>query len=89
MIEAARAAGLPVIREAFADRAYRPGSSLVPRSEPDALLSVDAAAAQAERLARKEMGIPFDAIIHADMEHSAERLRAIRYRLAPLLRMTG
>lgn len=90
MIEAARAAGLPVIREAFADRAYRPDGSLVPRSEPDALLSVDDAAAQAERLARKEMGIPFDTIcIHADMEHSAERLRAIRYRLAPLLRMTS
>lgn len=90
MLEAATAAGLPVIREAFADRGYQRDGSLVPRSQPNALLSVDEAANQAERLARKEMGFPFDTIcIHADMDRSVERLRAIRYRLEPWLRMTS
>jgi UPF0271 protein len=35
----ARDAGLPVITEAFADRGYRPDGTLVPRSEPGALLT--------------------------------------------------
>ena len=90
MIRAGREAGLPVIREAFADRGYRKDGSLIPRCEPHALLSVDEAAAQAQRLVRGEMGFPFETIcIHADMESSVERLNAIRYRLAPLLRITS
>ncbi|MFC4493060.1 LamB/YcsF family protein [Streptomyces ovatisporus] len=35
---AAAASGLPAINEAFADRGYRPDGTLVPRSEPGALL---------------------------------------------------
>ncbi|GGO52787.1 UPF0271 protein [Streptomyces daqingensis] len=35
---AAAAAGLPVVNEAFADRGYRPDGTLVPRTEPGALL---------------------------------------------------
>ena len=90
MLAAGREAGLTVIREAFADRGYRKDGSLIPRSEPHALLSVEEAAAQAERLSRNELGIDFDTIcIHADMDDSVERLRAIRYRLAPLLRITS
>ena len=90
MAEAARAAGLRVIREAFADRRYRPDGSLVPRSESDALLSVEEAAAQAEMLAHERMvdargeriPIDFDTIcIHADMPGSVERLEAIRRRI--------
>ncbi|GAB3580535.1 LamB/YcsF family protein [Calidifontibacter terrae] len=34
----AEAAGLPVVREAFADRAYTPQGTLVSRREPDAVL---------------------------------------------------
>ncbi|WP_181768345.1 LamB/YcsF family protein [Streptomyces albidus (ex Kaewkla and Franco 2022)] len=36
---AAAAAGLPVVDEAFADRGYRPDGTLVPRTEPDAVLA--------------------------------------------------
>ena len=38
LIAAAEAAGLRVAREAFADRAYRPDGTLVPRSEPGAVI---------------------------------------------------
>lgn len=87
MAAAARAAGLSVIREAFADRGYRPDGSLIPRSEPHALLSIEESAGQAYRFAASP---DVDTIcIHADMEGSLERLRAIRQRLAPLLRITS
>lgn len=36
---AAEAAGLPTVAEAFADRGYRPDGTLVPRSEPGAVLT--------------------------------------------------
>lgn len=88
MAAAARAAGTPVIREAFADRRYNPDGSLVSRSEPGSLLTVAEAAAQAALLANEgvviardgtKIGVPFDTIcVHADMEHAVERLRAIR-----------
>jgi 5-oxoprolinase (ATP-hydrolysing) subunit A len=38
MADAAHAAGLPFVPEAFADRAYLPSGRLVPRSEPGALV---------------------------------------------------
>ena len=88
MAAAARAAGTPVIREAFADRRYNADGSLVARSEPSSLLTVDEAAAQATMLATESaviarngsrITIPFDTIcVHADMERAVERLRAIR-----------
>ena len=44
--------GLPTVAEGFADRAYRPDGSLVPRGEPGAVLTDPGAAAeQAVRLA--------------------------------------
>ncbi|PYH00777.1 LamB/YcsF family protein [Arthrobacter stackebrandtii] len=53
--EAARlaaAAGIPVVLEAFADRAYNPDGTLVPRTEPGAVLhEVDAVVAQSLRIA--------------------------------------
>jgi UPF0271 protein len=88
MAVAARAAGTPVIREAFADRRYNADGSLVARSEAGSLLSVDEAAGQASMLASEgaaiardgtRIAIPFDTIcVHADMERAVERLRAIR-----------
>jgi UPF0271 protein len=91
MAAAARAAGTPVIREAFADRRYNADGSLVARSEAGSLLGVEEAAAQAAMLADEgdviardgtRIDVPFDTIcIHADMEHAVERLRAIRARL--------
>jgi UPF0271 protein len=48
LLTAGRAAGLPVASEAFVDRAYRQDGTLVPRSEPGAVLTdPDAAVAQA------------------------------------------
>ncbi|MFD1829501.1 LamB/YcsF family protein [Streptomyces desertarenae] len=38
LLAAAREAGLPVVAEAFADRAYTPGGTLVPRREPGSVL---------------------------------------------------
>ncbi len=88
MAAAARAAGTPVIREAFADRRYAPDGALVPRKEPRSTLTVEEAAAQAALLAQEgiviardgtRVPIAFDTIcIHADMENAAERLRAVR-----------
>ena len=91
MAGAARAAGTPVIREAFADRRYNADGSLVSRSIAGSLLTVEEAAEQAELLAREgavvardgsRVPVAFDTLcIHADMEHAVERLRAIRERL--------
>ncbi|MEE1930094.1 5-oxoprolinase subunit PxpA [Streptomyces sp. TRM 70351] len=51
--EAASAAGLPVVTEAFADRGYRADGTLVPRGEPGALVSdAEAVVARAVGLAR-------------------------------------
>jgi UPF0271 protein len=91
MAAAARARGLRVIREAFADRRYEPDGSLMSRKLAGSLLTVDEAAAQAGMLARdhavisrdgSRIKVGFDTIcIHADMEHAVERLRAIRARI--------
>ncbi len=91
MASAARTAGTPVVREAFADRRYNADGSLVSRKEAGSLLTVDEAADQAEMLVRESavvardgsrVRVAFDTIcIHADMENAVERLRAIRKRL--------
>lgn len=91
MAAAARAAGTPVIREAFADRRYEPDGSLVPRKIAGSTLTIAEAVAQANLLAHEatviardgtRISIAFDTIcIHADMEGALERLRAIRQRL--------
>ncbi len=88
MIAVARRRGLPIIREAFADRAYAPDGALVARSDPGALLLDPAdAAAQAVRLAREgrartaagEISVEFETLcVHGDMERAVERLNAIR-----------
>jgi UPF0271 protein len=92
MAAAARAAGIRVIREAFADRRYEPDGSLVSRKVPGSTLTIEQAAAQAALLAREgvviardgsRVPIAFDTLcIHADMEGAVERLRAIRLQLA-------
>ncbi|HVS32668.1 MAG TPA: LamB/YcsF family protein [Thermoanaerobaculia bacterium] len=84
----ARARGVAVIREAFADRRYNEDGSLVSRREPGALLSIAEAAEQAKLLAAegvviarggRRVPIAFETLcIHADMEGAVERLRAIR-----------
>lgn len=41
LVNAGQAAGLTVVQEAFADRAYRADGTLVPRSEPGAVLQTE------------------------------------------------
>lgn len=91
MAAAAREAGTPVIREAFADRRYEPDGSLTPRSISGSTLTIEEAAAQAALLAREgvviardgtRVSIAFDTLcVHADMHGAAERLQAIRRNL--------
>jgi len=50
MMVAAEQAGLPIVREAFADRAYNPDATLVARSKPGAMVTDPAEAA--ERMSR-------------------------------------
>jgi UPF0271 protein len=89
MRSAAENRGTSVIREAFADRRYRPDGSLVPRKEPDALLTdVREAAAQARSLVDtgtlvaqngERITIEFDTLcVHADMQDAVARAKAIR-----------
>lgn len=89
---AAGAAGIRVIREAFADRRYEPDGSLTPRTIAGSTLTVEEAVAQAALLTTENsviardgtrITIAFDTIcIHADMPGAVERARAIRARLS-------
>ncbi|HEX9337782.1 MAG TPA: 5-oxoprolinase subunit PxpA [Pseudonocardiaceae bacterium] len=54
LLAAAAAAGLPCVEEAFADRGYTPEGTLVPRTEPNALITdTDAVVERATRLASR------------------------------------
>jgi len=71
----AEAAGLPIIREGFADRAYTSDGRLVPRSEPGAVLDdPEAVAAQAVRL----MDSVSSVCVHSDSPGAVELARAVR-----------
>ena len=80
---AAVGAGLPFAREGFADRAMRPDGSLVPRSEPGAVVTdVDLARAQARRLAASGA---FDTLcVHGDSPGAVAIARAVRDELDAL-----
>jgi 5-oxoprolinase (ATP-hydrolysing) subunit A len=61
LLEAGRHAGLPVAAEAFADRAYQPDGSLVPRTQAGAVLDgPDAAAHQALSIVRDRLATAID-----------------------------
>jgi len=69
--------GLRVAAEGFADRAYEPDGTLVPRSRPGAVLTdPEAAAAQALRLARA--GSCDTICVHSDTPRAASILAAVR-----------
>lgn len=91
LLDAAREAGLPAAKEAFADRRYRADGRLVSRADPDALLTdPDEAAAQAVSLARdgfviardgSRLEIEADTIcLHGDTPGAPEIARRIRDR---------
>jgi UPF0271 protein len=93
LVTEGRAGGLRVAIEAFADRRYQPDGSLMPRSEPGAVLDNDAdVAAQALALAREgrvvtadgsSLAIRADTLcVHGDGPKAVQALRAIRAALA-------
>ena len=53
----ARAAGLTAVGEAFADRAYTPQGTLVPRSEPGAVVH------DADEVVRRSVGMAVDGVV--------------------------
>jgi UPF0271 protein len=92
MLDAGRAAGLRVAAEAFADRAYRPDGSLVPRSQPGAVLEdVEEVVTRAVSMATgghvraadgRKVPLRFDTIcVHGDTPGAAELTRRIRLAL--------
>jgi len=91
-IEVAEAMGYPVVREAYADRAYQPNGLLVPRSEPGAVLhDAGMIAERAVRLARSGELVAIDGTviatsatslcIHGDTEEAVVIARAVRQAL--------
>lgn len=85
--------GFPVIREAYADRAYQPNGLLVPRSDPGAVLhDADAIANRAVRLAQQGEIIAIDGTviktaarslcIHGDTPDAVAIALAVREALA-------
>jgi 5-oxoprolinase (ATP-hydrolysing) subunit A len=89
LVEAGRSIGLAVASEVFADRRYREDGSLVPRSEPDAVIgNVDEASVQVQRMvvdgrvtAKGGAVVPLQAdtvCIHGDSAHGAEFAAALR-----------
>lgn len=88
----ARATGLSVLSEGFADRAYRPDGTLVPRTEPGALVEGPGEAAErAVSLATRgriatlpdgEIALAIDTIcLHGDAPGAVARARGVRVAL--------
>ncbi|MFB7894086.1 LamB/YcsF family protein [Microbacterium sp. NPDC056044] len=86
---AAASVGLPFVREAFLDRGYLPDGSLVPRTQPGALLDDPGlVAARAVRLARDGVVEALDGslvradaasmCVHGDSPSAVEMARAVR-----------
>ena len=89
MLEVARGAGLRVAAEAFADRAYQPDGSLVPRSQSGAVLEhAERVAAQARMIAVEHRVIAIDGSVitvdadticlHGDTPGAATLARHVR-----------
>ncbi len=79
MSRAAEAHGLAHVAEGFADRAYKPDGTLVPRGEPGAVLDGEQALTQCVELAGS--GRFRSLCLHSDTPGAAELAIAIRNRL--------
>jgi UPF0271 protein len=93
LLELAAAAGLATVAEAFADRAYTPAGTLMPRSEPGALLSDPAeVASRVVRLATEsrvaavdgsDLPVRADSVcVHGDTPGAVAMAREVRAALA-------
>jgi UPF0271 protein len=89
LLAAAEQAGLPAVMEAFADRGYTPQGTLVPRNQPNALLTDTAAVVErALRLAQHGELVAVDGTIlpteaaslclHGDTPGAVAHARAVR-----------
>jgi UPF0271 protein len=91
LVKAGQAAGLRVVQEAFADRAYRGDGTLVPRSEVGALLEMEQDIRQRLRhvitgavMSVDGASVPIQAdtlCLHADTPHAVPFARMIRHEL--------
>lgn len=92
VVGSARAGGIEVVLEGFADRAYLPGGTLAPRSAPGAVLTDPAAvAAQALSIATAQgvraadgtwVELPVRSLcLHGDTPGAVELARAVRTQL--------
>jgi Uncharacterized proteins, homologs of lactam utilization protein B len=88
-VRAAKAVGLPLIREAYADRGYTPEGLLVPRTHPDAVIhDIDAVIERCLRLARHGEIVAIDGSIvrsaarsiclHGDTPGAVDLAREVR-----------
>ncbi len=93
VLEVARAAGVPTVAEAFADRAYTPAGTLVPRGEPGAVLDdPEGVVAQALRIATTGQVVAVDGTVvavaaaslcvHGDTPGAVDLARRVRLALA-------
>ncbi|MEV7419512.1 5-oxoprolinase subunit PxpA [Streptomyces sp. NPDC089919] len=80
LLAAAAAAGLPGVPECFADRAYTPERTLVPRSEPGAVLH-EPAEVIAQALALTGQGAGRSLCLHGDTPGAAELAARVRAEL--------
>lgn len=92
MLAAARSAGIRAVSEGFVDRAYRRDGTLVPRSEPQSVLTdVDMIAERALRMIRSgtletidggEIAVHAESLCtHGDGPHAVAIVRAVRAKL--------
>lgn len=91
LVAGARRAGLPVVQEAFADRAYRADGTLVPRSQQGALLGTRQQVVRQLRemlegyvtsIDGAQVPLRADSLcVHADTPHAVEFVRLIRSEL--------
>jgi 5-oxoprolinase (ATP-hydrolysing) subunit A len=92
LLRQCREAGISVVREAFADRAYTPEGSLVPRSEPEALVhDVDAVARRVVRMVTEREVVAVDGsvvtveadsiCVHGDTPTAVSLAQAVRHAL--------
>ena len=72
--------GIEGVAEGFADRAYRADGTLVPRSEPGAVLDEPTRSLAQRRRARGQRPLPL-ALLHSDTPGAAELAVAVRNRL--------
>ena len=88
LVERGRTAGLSIVQEVFADRAYRSDGTLVPRSESGALLKTehhllrqlhDILNGFVRSIDGQRIALQSDSLcIHADTPHSVEFVRLVR-----------